>query len=230
MQKPYAALTQDGNVQPEDAWKTLFARAGGLLDGVAATVGQPIAWSFGGGTVLMLRLHHRRSKDIDIFLPDAQLLGLFNPRLSDRALALTSDYDEGASHVKLFFPEGEIDFVVAEPLTSDPFEEATVLGRKVLLERSAEIIAKKFWHRGHLGSARDLFDLAAVFMGEPQAIAVARPMLKRHAAAFLVQLGARRDVLFAEFEAIDRLDFALGFDDCSAIAHEILGPLAAQNP
>jgi len=39
-------------------------------------------WTFGGGTVLMLRLAHRQSKDIDLFVPDPQYLGYVNPRLS----------------------------------------------------------------------------------------------------------------------------------------------------
>jgi hypothetical protein len=37
-------------------------------------------WTFGGGTVLMLRYRHRRSKDIDIFVPDPQHLGYVSPR------------------------------------------------------------------------------------------------------------------------------------------------------
>jgi len=37
-------------------------------------------WTFGGGTVLMLRYQHRLSKDIDIFVPDPQYLGFVTPR------------------------------------------------------------------------------------------------------------------------------------------------------
>lgn len=40
-------------------------------------------WTFGGGTVLMLRYGHRVSKDIDIFVPNPQYLGYVNPRISD---------------------------------------------------------------------------------------------------------------------------------------------------
>jgi hypothetical protein len=42
-------------------------------------------WTFGGGTVLMLRHRHRRSKDIDIFVPDSQYLPYVSPRLSSLA-------------------------------------------------------------------------------------------------------------------------------------------------
>ena len=45
-------------------------------------------WTFGGGTVLMLRYEHRKSKDIDIFVPDPQYLGFATPRLSDVAAKL----------------------------------------------------------------------------------------------------------------------------------------------
>jgi hypothetical protein len=40
------------------------------------------SWIFGGGTALMLKFNHRHSHDIDIFLPDPQLLGYVSPRLS----------------------------------------------------------------------------------------------------------------------------------------------------
>ncbi len=66
-------------------WETLLSHALTLIDDAAEVLGAPIDWSFGGGTVLMLRLNHRRSKDVDIFIADHQLLGLFNPRLSDKA-------------------------------------------------------------------------------------------------------------------------------------------------
>jgi hypothetical protein len=36
--------------------------------------------------------------------------------------------------VKLFLPEGEIDFVASSTLTKTPFEDHVVLGRNILLE------------------------------------------------------------------------------------------------
>lgn len=207
----------------DEPWQRLLHQATGLIEDASARISTPIPWSLGGGTVLMLRLNHRRSKDIDAFLPDPQYLGLFNPRMSDAAQSLTSDYDESAGHVKLFLPEGEIDFVVAAPLTDEPFEDAFVDGLSVRLERSAEIIAKKFWHRGNLATARDLFDLAAVSQSDPEAITTAMPFLTRHAEAFLAQLDSRQAVLGAEFAAIDALDFTLTYDECVSLARDILG-------
>lgn len=217
---------QPDSSQRDAPWQVLFAQAVDLVARASEVLGQDVEWTLGGGTVLMLDLQHRRSKDIDVFLPHAQTLGLFNPRLSDDALTVTADYDESAGHIKLFLPQGEIDFVVAEPLTANPFHRTAVLGHDVLLERPAEIIAKKFWHRGNAATARDLFDLAAVAQHDPTAIDAARPFLAPNASTFLHQIEQRRAILAAEFAAIDRLDFRLGFDECAAIASDILGPLA----
>lgn len=194
------------------------------MDHVGQITGERVAWSLGGGTVLMMRLNHRASKDIDIFLPDRQLLGFVNPRISQAAQDLTESYEESAGHVKLYFSEGEIDFVVAEPLTRAPFEEARILDRNVVLERSGEIIAKKMWHRGHLATARDLFDLATVSVLDPSSLDDAAPFLGRHAGVFLHQLQTREAVMRRQFEAIDRLDSALSFDECRDIAARVLTP------
>jgi len=113
-----------------NAWETLFLRALCVLESVPLEFG----WSFGGGTVLMRRYGHRLSKDIDIFLADPQLLGYLSPRLNPAAEALTPDYVEQANFVKLYFPEGEVDFVASAPLTPDPAAREAVLGRTVLVE------------------------------------------------------------------------------------------------
>ena len=130
-------------METEALWEILLGNALTLIDDAVRRTGQPVDWSLGGGTVLMLRLNHRQSKDIDIFISDQQLLGLFSPRLSDFASALTDDYDESSGHIKLFLPRGEIDIVVATPLIETPYETVTLLSRSIKLERSAEIIAKK---------------------------------------------------------------------------------------
>lgn len=123
---------------------------------------QDAHWTFGGGTVLMLRIAHRQSKDIDLFVPDPQYLGFVNPRLSDAAESISADYEEATEYIKLFLPEGEIDVVVGASLTEVPYEIIDYRGRKIRVETSAEIIAKKMWHRGDRAKGRDLFDLCAV--------------------------------------------------------------------
>jgi hypothetical protein len=125
-----------------NAWEILFRHALALIDAVAEAAPPLRDWSFGGGTVLMRRHRHRFSKDVDIFIDDPQYLAYFSPRVSSRAEALTEKYIEQAGFVKLYFPEGEIDFVVCSPLARKPFVTETVLGRAVRVETSAEIIAK----------------------------------------------------------------------------------------
>jgi len=182
-------------------------------------------WTFGGGTVLMLRFDHRFSKDIDLFVPDLQYLGHVNPRLGGPAEELTSEYEENAEFIKLQFPEGEIDVVVGAPLTVPNFEIAEYDGRPIRVETSAEIIAKKMWHRGDQAKARDLFDLCAVAMLEPAAIEVAQPFMKRHASAFLQRLEARAEMAEIEFEQINARSFRMSFWECFVLAHTILDPL-----
>jgi hypothetical protein len=202
-------------------WTQLWPSALALMTHLESQTHRP-AWTFGGGTVLMLRIGHRQSKDIDLFVPDPQYLGFVNPRLSDVAAAISTDHDENAEFIKFFLPQGEIDIVVGMPLTDEPFDLVTHAGRQIRVETCAEIIAKKFWHRGHRGKARDLFDLCAVAACEPQSIARARPFMRRHGEAFLEALKARADIAQAEFEAIDALDFQIQFGQAMEVARSIL--------
>ena len=176
----------------------------------------------------MLRHDHPLSKDIDLFVPDPQYLGYVNPRLGGPAEALTSEYEENAQFIKLQFAGGEIDIVVGEPLTDQSFELVPFKGRDVRIETSAEIIAKKMWHRGDQAKARDLFDLCTVADFEPLAIEAALPFMKRHAAAFLQRLEDRAEAAEREFGLIDARSFRKPFWECLAIAHAILDPLASQ--
>jgi len=205
-------------------WARLFPRALKLMSHLEHEVpGAP--WTFGGGTVLMLRLAHRQSKDIDLFVPDPQYLGYINPRLSDAAEEISADYEEAAEFIKLFLPEGEIDVIVGAPLTNIPHETIDYRGRMIRVETSAEIIAKKMWHRGDRAKGRDLFDLCAVATGEPEQLRTARPFLARHGAAFLEALADREDVLKREFAEIDVIGDAMDFDECLQLAESIIKPL-----
>lgn len=205
-------------------WARLFPRALELMSHLEREVpGAP--WTFGGGTVLMLRLAHRQSKDIDLFVPDPQYLGYVDPRLSDAAEDISTDYEEAAEFIKLFLPGGEIDVIVGAPLTDVPHETIDYRGRRIRVETSAEIIAKKMWHRGDRAKARDLFDLCAVATGEPEQLRPARPFLARHGAAFLRALKKREDVLRREFAEIDVIGDAMHFDECLQLAESIIKPI-----
>lgn len=206
-------------------WKGLFGHALALIDEIGRHGTAAPFWTFGGGTVLMLRYRHRRSRDIDIFVPDPQYLGYVTPRLSAVAERISPDYVEEAGHVKLIRPEGEIDFVAAPNLTTPAFETWRIAGREVRAETAVEIVAKKMWHRGATATARDLFDLALVIERERRALAGAARFLVRHRREFLVQLRSRAAVLRAQFDAIDAMRYRPTYDDCVARAERFLSGL-----
>ena len=173
----------------------------------------------------MLRYGHRFSKDIDIFVPDPQSLGFVTPRLSEVAESITTQYVEAASYVKLFWPEGEIDFVAAPNLTVPGFEIETILGHRVRVETSVEIIAKKMWHRGDRITGRDIFDFALIAEREPEVLMPAREFMIRHATAVFQQLDERHFQLKQQFDAIDALTFHPTFEHACQTLKDALGAM-----
>lgn len=198
-------------------WETLFQRALELIDS-AKESGAPLDdWSFGGGTVLMRRHHHRFSKDIDIFVSDPQFLGYLTPRLSAKAEAMTDHYDEHGNSLKLYFPEGEIDFVASAPLTQNPVVTEILFDRQVQVETSTEIVAKKVWHRGEEFTARDIFDLAMVVEKEPKALEAIKPVLRDRRDVVLERIKAHEAALREAFAALEVLDYRRSYEDCVAL-------------
>jgi hypothetical protein len=195
-------------------WEGLFTRALRLVDEIRAHSAVDPFWTFGGGTVLMLRYRHRRSRDIDVFLSDPQYLGFVTPRLSSVAEAMSNHYVETANHVKLILAEGEIDFVVAPNLTTPAFENWRIKRRAVRVETAVEVVAKKLWYRGEAATARDLFDLSLVIEREPTGLREAARFLTRHRDAFTRQLHERERVLHEQFDAIDAMDYRPTYDAC----------------
>jgi hypothetical protein len=196
------------------SWETLFQRALLLIDSVGDAGGILDEWTFGGGTVLMRRHRHRFSKDIDIFIGDPQCLGYLSPRLSNAVEAMTTHYIEQSGFVKLYFPEGEIDFVVSGSLTQNPTHTEELFGRPVAVETSTEIIAKKVWHRGAEFTARDIFDLAMVIENEPQALPAIRPILRDRREVIMERITRHHAALREDFEALETLDYRRSFEEC----------------
>jgi predicted nucleotidyltransferase component of viral defense system len=205
------------------AWETLFRRALEIIDSARASGTRFDDWSFGGGTVLMRRFRHRVSKDVDIFVPDPQHLGYVSPRLNDVAESLAPKYLESANSLKLFFPEGEIDFIASAPLTKNPAAAETVLERKVQVETTAEIIAKKVWHRGREFTARDIFDLATVAKRDPDAIESIAAILRERRDVVRKRIASDETALRKTFTALDTLDFRPSYDECVRIVRDLLG-------
>jgi Nucleotidyl transferase AbiEii toxin, Type IV TA system len=146
----------------ERIWEGLLATALVILDDLRARgLGAPEI-AMGGGTVLMMRMHHRLSKDIDLFLHDAQWLAHLTPRLNDRVAGMVRDYSEQANSVRLVLAQGDIDFVVAGSVTGvAPREMLDFHGRAIMLEATEEILAKKLFFRAASLKPRDVFDLVA---------------------------------------------------------------------
>lgn len=209
-----------------EPWQALFRRAVEIIDGANAE----IAWTIGGGTVLMLRHNHRISKDIDIFFGDPQPLGYVNPLLGGVAERMTSEYEVSEDHIKLYFPEGEVDFIAAPLLTMPGAVDGRILGRTVRMETDVEIVAKKLWHRGPEGKARDLFDLGFLVETSPEDLASASHYLIRHRDAFLRSIAARQDIVKAQFEAIDARDYRPRFENCLGAVSSFLGRLDDDSP
>ena len=197
-------------------WEPLFRHALDLIDAVERSGQRLAGWSFGGGTALMRRYLHRVSKDVDIFVPDPQWLGYLTPRLNPVAEEKTGEYVEQAGFLKLYFAQGELDFIVAAPLTPSPWEPETIMARTVLVESPTEIVAKKIKHRGAELKARDLFDLATFVERQPDAVRGLAPIVEEQRSAVLRRLAEREAALREDFAQLDVLGNAPSYDQCVA--------------
>jgi hypothetical protein len=210
----------------EKTWEGLFQHALRLVDEIHARGTRHLYWTFGGGTALMRKYKHRLSKDIDIFVPDPQALNYVTPRLSQLAEDLAVHYEETNDFIKLFLPEGEIDFVASPNLTENPYVEEEIFGRKVRVETGAEIVAKKFFHRGNRLLARDLFDIALVAEKEPDDLRKASKFLIRYIDPIKAALAGDLSHLRLQFDAIDKLSYHPTFDQVRDIVIQTLNEAA----
>jgi predicted nucleotidyltransferase component of viral defense system len=210
----------------EKTWESLFQHALRLVDEISTHGSKHLYWTFGGGTVLMRRYQHRLSKDIDIFVPDPQALNYVNPRLSQVAEDLTVHYEEANSFIKLFLPDGEIDFVASPNLTESSYIDEEIFGRVVHVETSAEIIAKKFFHRGNRLLARDMFDFALVAEKEPDELLQASKFLIRHITEIKAALAGDITNLRLQFDAIEKLSYNPAFDHVRDVVIQTLDTAA----
>jgi hypothetical protein len=145
-------------------WPRLLRIASSLIRQANATAAVIDRWTLGGGTALMLRIDHRESRDIDIFLDDPQQLAFLDPAKRDFALEMqpSGHFGDGARFLKFAFSGlGEIDFIAAPALTASPATQTTVEGETISLETVPEILTKKIHYRGTGLKPRDVFDIAA---------------------------------------------------------------------
>jgi predicted nucleotidyltransferase component of viral defense system len=97
-----------------------------------------------------------------------------------------------------------------------------LLGRSFLVESSAEIVAKKIWHRGADITARDIFDFAMVAEMEPDAMKEIAPILRVRREAVLYRIQRNEPWLRDSFESLATLEYRRPFDDCVQILKEQL--------
>ena len=170
---------------PVTAWRELLTLALGILDEASQETG----WTLGGGTALALKLHHRTSYDVDLFLDSASALHALSPNRNAAARAVAEHWQEPGNYIKLEREEGCIDFILAGCLTGLPPWTYDLAGRAIPVEQPAEIVAKKLKYRGSRLLSRDLFD-----------------ELAHHFRSHLFQVQWRNVAVDAEIRRTPRLD------------------------
>ncbi len=140
-----------------DKWFQLLAFAVSVLE---RTKIAPEVWTWGGGTALAYRFKHRKSRDVDIFLKDIQLLPVLSPRVNPCLKGV--DFTEMSNRIKLKLGGVELDFIVAPNLTGLAPSLEEVHGLALYVEHPVEIVTKKLFYRPESLKVRDLVDLALV--------------------------------------------------------------------
>lgn len=176
------------------AWRVLESLAIEIVNDASKNAKSDFKPVLGGGTRLMLSMDHRISDDIDLFIRDPQWIGYLTPRLNDRFEDVINGYDEGATSLKLRFPEGEIDFIVSMSLLGLPNEVSADCA--FALEPVAEVLAKKLFYRGWALTPRDLFDW--------QMIETKLPPTVTHAPQIAQLVASRIDDIHAALTAMDK--------------------------
>ncbi len=154
---------------PATAWRTLLELALPALD----EIGADGKWTLGGGTALALKLDHRISYDIDIFLEDSGHLRALSPNRNKAARAITDRWQEPGNFIRLEREEGVIDFILAGRLTNLTPWLYRFQDRDIPVEEPAEILAKKLKYRGSRMLPRDIFDTLAVHRFDPAIVKAA---------------------------------------------------------
>lgn len=211
-----------------EGWQKLLSRALGGLDAMAADGHAVPHWIFGGGTALMVQTMHRRSKDIDIFFPDAQYLSILSPKLLGENVWNCEAYDEATHYLKLKYAEGEIDFIVSSPITELPSTEYHFQGRGIPMEDPVEIAIKKMFHRGSQLKPRDIFDIAVVARDHEGSL-IANLAAVSHKRADLMKRLDNTNIQFYR-QALDDLDILDEWDALKGDALEITKGIVAQIP
>lgn len=161
------------------------------------------SWSIGGGTVLAVYYNHRLSKDIDVFITDAQYLAELSPRFNS-AVEDVSDYLEMTNFISLTFPEGKVDFITSGQLTKFSPQTALFCGKSVPLDDPVEIVTKKMFYRYEQLLPRDLFYLAVVYNSiRKDDLIKSIAVLENKASNFINKFEDKQDILEQELYSLE---------------------------
>lgn len=227
-----------------DAWKQLLPWTFAVIKEVEQQHRVTFPIRIGGGSMLLRRYRHRRSRDLDLFVTDVRLARWCSPPHNDTAGDLFSDYGEDATSVKLITGMQEVDIIAVAPLIDNeapdseaPDSEAPdsravdritlppfPAGRSVEIERPREILAKKVVYRGRTFQPRDVFDLACIATLEPDEVAAVLPILNLTLVDDLAARLKEIEPIFAR-ELHDKIepypDFMPIVDSCLEIATKV---------
>jgi hypothetical protein len=145
--------------------------------------GGPGPWTFGGGTALAQILGHRVSYAVDIFLDSSTVLKNLAPNMNPVTKSLCDTWQWPGRCLNLILHDvGEIDFLNAPSYIDNPTYQLRFGERSIAAERSAEIATKKLIYRASTYTARDTFDLAAIYLYDRSALGeIARsPAITHH--------------------------------------------------
>ena len=125
----------------------------------------------GGGTILASRWGHRLSEDIDVLLPDRQVVSDTHPGGPNDLARLTGGQVEGKwrDRIKVRVEHGLLDVCAMQPQLRGLEQETTVEGETAAVLSTAQILRGKL-NRTHHGLARDAFDLVAAAKADPRAL------------------------------------------------------------
>jgi hypothetical protein len=167
-------MTTSSSPPTKETWKKVLKSAFNLFEDLEQKGFGTPPFSLGGGTVLMFRFKHRLSKDIDFFGYDVQWLSLLSPRLNEVAAAMATDYTEQANGIKIVMPHGDIDFVISADVVI-PVDRTlvTMNGRKIQIDPTSEILAKKLYYRAAHFKTRDVYDMSAAIDLDPNSARIA---------------------------------------------------------
>ena len=205
---------------PEPA-KTLLAAAYETMDAALAEIvpaGQ--RWRLGGGTLLAARWRHRRSTDLDIFVPSDSGIATLDPRWNPdfinamRRIGATA-VDVVTNSLKFSFPSGRVEITQLDPVPDLPVLPAVADGRELAVYDNACVLTGKLHGRGARLPARDVFDVAVARHEDPDALRTAVNYIDPNLRTEIVHMlradaGWRKAERFASGEALAAALFRFG--------------------